>query len=656
MMKFSIPDWLHIPHREDRLFSIVYLLTVLITLSFYILLDEGYETPKYAALLILGGIGVLMLLKRKHLVVHAYLLGFLLIYLLLNVISTIFSLDPNISIFGLGWRYTGSLFFLAGFVSLIIMLWNSIKDSEDKKLALLRLVTFCGMAISVFAIFQSYGIGFYAGLTEVVRQPIPSFMGNPNFYAMYLIAVVPAAIIQLVSATRRLTIYFGAGTLIATVWAIILSGSRGAILGTFITLLTFAFVAFIRKYYKLYIWLALGVTALLLIFGATLFSTIRSDSIGNVTASDYTTSSRFVLWNNTLTIISGNPLLGTGPGNFFIMYQRLSNSELASLDRFDDAHNLFLHIAATTGLPAAAIFLLTMLYCSWLLWVATKDRLPSAIWGFTVMPGLMFAVSFNPVSIANWFLIGVLIAFAGTYQSSRVSFHKVCKVFIGLVALAIIAFGISFLLGQVYSIQGYLAYQNADFEKAEKYIRTSMKINPFNNNMELFLLSSQINLNRDEEQIDKDIQAMINKHPNVGRSYENAAYLYYRLYLSTENEKYKNSVVDEINSALQLEPDSVKITGSAAYLYFRIGQEEESFDVLRRNLSFANGPKNEFYWFLMAKIYQNQGNRQGMLRAVQKANLIKPGLPNIRALIGAIRTVPDVKSLVTPFYFPEIEI
>ena len=85
----------------------------------------------------------------------------------------------------------------------------------------------------------------------------------------------------------------------------------------------------------------------------------------------YGFSNRDIIWNRSLELIAEAPLSGLGPGRFAREYlarfglpsyieELTAERELKSLGRVDlyehwHAHNYFLHCAAESGLPAAAL-------------------------------------------------------------------------------------------------------------------------------------------------------------------------------------------------------------------------------------------------------------------------------------------------------------
>jgi O-antigen ligase len=105
----------------------------------------------------------------------------------------------------------------------------------------------------------------------------------------------------------------------------------------------------------------------------------------------YVYESRFGIWHRTLAMIGDHPLLGVGPGNYVAVMR--SGYEWRTWFHVDDlhAHNMLLHVAAESGIPAAVAFLL--------IWAGLFRRL----WLSATSPGPPCAVTIG--------VFGALVAF-----------------------------------------------------------------------------------------------------------------------------------------------------------------------------------------------------------------------------------------------------
>lgn len=139
---------------------------------------------------------------------------------------------------------------------------------------------------------------------------------------------------------------------------ILLSLTRGAILGAIVALLLLLLWAPFRR-------LAGGLVLLALIFGAVNFSTLqhstevqvigaRLQSVTNTQASS--SNQRVLIWAKTPAIIAQHPFLGIGAGAFPTVSPSYGIVDVGGIP-FDHAHDIFLTIGAEEGLLGLALFI-----------------------------------------------------------------------------------------------------------------------------------------------------------------------------------------------------------------------------------------------------------------------------------------------------------
>ncbi|HEX3099361.1 MAG TPA: O-antigen ligase family protein [Patescibacteria group bacterium] len=650
------PSWLRMPHRDDSLFGVVFFTIFIVPLLFVSVFLEGYETVKYPLFLLLTGVGVLVLITRPQVYVHKFIMWLLGGFVAITALSAIFSLDVINSVIGLYSRYTGSVFFIAGWVLFILLVWNAVKQDEQRRLTLLRVLFFDGLAIALLGITQYFNIAYYGGVSQYSRTIIPSFVGNQNFFAMFLLVTIPLGALLWQTAKGRAAKYYYIIAAAIMTWAIVLSGSRGALLGLVASLIVFLVAAGIRKYPKSVIYWVLGLGALAAVLYVGFFAIIRSDTIKGVAASDYTAETRYVIWSDTLSIIKDNPFLGTGPGNFFIAFGKLGNSALSSNERFDDAHNLVLQLTATFGVPAALLFLIIIGIAIFLAWRETAYGKQSAIWVIAAVAGWLVAASFNPVSVPLWMILGLMVAFGTSYTSVQRDLKIWPK--IGLIVPAVILglFALSFISSEVFSGYGITAYKKQDNTQAEKLLSKALALNHFNNGAQLYLAAAKINLHRNEKDIVDLINLSLHQHGGSAGTYVSTADLYYRLYITTHNEEYKNKIDPMFEQAKILEPNFGNIYGGQAYADYKLGKVDQAHELLNHQLSFSNSLDYPYSWILLSKIYFDQGQKQKSIDAMEKAYQSLTDQPLIKYFLLQMRSTDDISKLTFPVSFPDIDI
>lgn len=657
MLKNFLQKWLHIPHREDNVFSIVFFIAFIVPLLFIPIFPEGYETVKYSALLVLTGIGTIVLISRKQVFVHKPTLVFIAALLVLNVLSATYSLDVINSVIGLYGRYTGSVFFMVSWAMLLLLVWNAVGRDESRRLTLLRVLVFDALLVSILGITQYFDIAYYGGVDRGVRPIIPSFIGNQNFYAMFLVAVFPAIIVLWNQAKARTAQYYYAVTAVTSLWALILSGSRGSMVGFAVMGAVFLFVVLLRRYPK-QLWIgAIGSFALAGALYAGFFALTRSDYVNGVSSNaQYTEQTRYVIWGDSLRLIAQSPWVGTGSGNFFIAFERLGNVALSGNERFDDAHNLVLHLAVTLGLPGLAVFLIITGLAAALAWRESGQLKLSAVWVIAALAGVLAAASFNPVSIPIWMVLGFGIAFGSSYLSVQREINFPYRTTGFLLGGAVLLFGTCFIISETLGVYGLRAYRQHDNSKAEQYFKPAVLFNPFNTTAQIYLAGSRINQNKDLKQRAIDIDKILSQHPRSSGTCKAAADLTYKLYFGSGDEYYKQRMNELYEKSIELEPNSSNLYGSAAYAFYKTGQPDKAMEYLDRQLALPDNKDYPYSWILRSKIYLERGQKDQGLLALETAYSKMTGQILLKYFLKEIRESGDVSKLNFPVAFPEVDI
>lgn len=656
-MKNSLPSWLHIPYREDNIFSIVFVLVLTVPLLFSTFYPEGFETVKYPLFLIVNGIGGLILFFQKRIIINKALLVLLIIFWSLHLISAFFSLDVINSLVGLYGRYTGSIFFVTSWVTSILLISNAIGTEEARRVVLLRVIVFDAFLIAVYGLTQYFDIFYYASLDRPVRPIIPSTIGNQNFYAMFLVSAMPALwLLWMRCKTKWSKLYYSVAA-VMILWALVMSGSRGGLLGFGVATAIFLLIAGLKRYPKQLYGLVLFTLVLFgLLYSGFYFGTRSDYSNGVSVNAEYTTQTRYVLWTDTVTVISKYPLFGTGAGNFFIAFEGIGNIVMSGNERFDDAHNFILNQAATVGLPSVLVLLAILGLVVMLAWHEDTKQINSRIWLVSSMAGILTAASFNPVSIPIWLLLSLMIAFGISYKAEYVTMKSYQRWIGVFISAGLVIIGVLFITSETLTVYGVRAYKQADNIMAQKWLKPAVILNPFNSSAQVNLIASRINLGENPEEITNDINKFLNQHSNSSGTYKTVADLNYKLFRTTNNEKYKNQISELYDEAIKIEPNFSSMYGYAAYTSFKIGDTKRALKLLDLQLSLPDNSQFPYYWLLRSQIMLQSGNRRQAIFALEKAYSQMTKEIALKVFLHELRTAPDITKLALPVYFPEVDI
>lgn len=307
-----------------------------------------------------------------------------LVYVAITAVSFAFSLDKRLSLFGDYHRYAG----LAPTLLTVLLLFLAIQLIRNN--AGMRFI----MHLSVLTSFllAGYGIAQFFGvetahLSQVAGLGRRSFSlyGNANLYATYLCFIDFFAAGLLFSEKKKSwrAVYWAA--LLINLAVSFTSMTRSLFLALvvvaplFIVMLVRQKVIF-EKTDKV----ILGAGTLVGV-GLAGVSLSQSSSelnvlsrIGAVFTSSGSTGSRIEIWKSALSVIKEYPLFGTGPDTYAVTgMSHLTDRYLQTVGLAEvpnNAHSLFLQLAATIGLLGMLAYAAVALYAIVLSWKHAWER------------------------------------------------------------------------------------------------------------------------------------------------------------------------------------------------------------------------------------------------------------------------------------------
>lgn len=612
---------IRVPYADDKVAQLLFLVTLFTPLYIILPLPDPIELPKLTLWVITVGI-ILLILAYKKSTISTNLSKISLIciglFFMWTVLSTVFSEDIINSLFGSTIRLTNSVLFIFLW-SLWVFLISSV--TTDKFKWLIHTVIVSGGLIAVWGVLQSFEIGFYSGLSPGVRSTAPSFLGNPNFTAMFLVPVFFLGLWSVVDTTStRLKIFYASISALVA-WGVIQFTSRGAILGFLAGLFVVWVLLLVIKRWKLFLTIS-GVIILVIVISTLFTKSVRPvDSQQLTTLSDQTTVERLLLWDFTVEYIKSNPWFGSGPSNFFLAYRQFDHPAMPLFGWFDDAHNLPLHIAATIGIPA--LLLLSILVANAVLmglrsiWDNPQNSL-FTIFCLAGLVGWLVASSFNPVTTANWLIFGLLIV--GLYQGRSQVVRLPWKRWNGLIFVSIgtvlILVGVIMQLSDVLVWRSNVNYGEGDYQRGLVMARWAKLVNPANINSYENLLKNSSALG-DYKTLEQTALAYEHLHPKSAGTLQKAMSAYYLMFRADGNTVSLSAFYELAKAYKSSFPNNVTTNQNLFYAYTGIGDYSKALRVAQENVVLDN--KNAFSWFLLAKAYEKVGNPTGLVFALEKS-------------------------------------
>jgi O-antigen ligase len=334
-------------------------------------------------------------------------------FVLLTILTAAASPVLSLSVNGSNWRRWGAVEQIATVVCAFLVAALA-RSSPGRLMAVLRALCAAGVLAALYGIAQYFGFDpllpaatylVGEGRYQIVRPPGP--LGHSDYFAAFLLWPVFAGSALWIMDPRRAGRWLGATSVLTGVVALVLTGSRGALMG-FVT--GSAILIWLRRPRLR------TVAASLVIFAAIVGVFYISPAGGRLRArafwisEDATGGARFLLWRDTLHMSAARPLrglIGFGPDAFVAEFPQFQSVELAQAypDFYHESpHNMFLD--ALSGQGVAGVVLLAF----WILvGIAAGVRAPP---GMSVVSGALLAGLAASVVAQQFVVFVVPTAFA----------------------------------------------------------------------------------------------------------------------------------------------------------------------------------------------------------------------------------------------------
>lgn len=286
--------------------------------------------------------------------------GILGIYLSLIVLSAIYSKYPDNALFGIDGRCEG-IITLACYFIIFYIFYKGFKYNEK----VFNFVTIALLCVSCFGIIEALFN------TTAMRYMAASNFGNPNMFSSLLTLFLPIYLIRyfldkedkdyyiyicsIIFAALVCTKTFGGYFTFAiyftvlSIYFVCISKDKKEIVGKIFKILLVFFIVFLLLnmcndfvYFE-----EIGVNAL----------SVKQVSNGDI---EQFGNNRIYIWKLCLKIVAKYPVFGVGPdslGDYVIQNYLEKDEYLFGKTVIDKAHNEYLHVAVTTGIPSALVYI-----------------------------------------------------------------------------------------------------------------------------------------------------------------------------------------------------------------------------------------------------------------------------------------------------------
>ena len=411
------------------------------------------------------------------------------IFIIGLALSLFFSKNPTLSFFGAIDRQQGLLTYLLYFLYFILLSFNlAVFRERDLEKKAIRKIFLAILASAFFA--ATYGILQFLGLDIYHWQEAAlytgrafSSLGQPNFFASWLLLVLPIAFWFFYQAKNFLlkSSYFI--IFITILLGLISSGSRGALVAFFVALFIFFSYLFFSSKLKFTLRKKLVLVGLTIISVFVVSLALEIISPGRITSlvdkSAGSVGARLDFYQASVAAIKVKPLFGYGQENLyeaFLPYYQTSWGVHGDVGQVPDkAHNLLLDILMSQGFFGLIFY--SFLFSFFFFLVArllkSKDFQYQALaLGFGALAYLFSLLfSFSVVSTEFYFFIFLTLLVILNYQEEELKFeldetpqtkikqlfiNKKFKIFILIIILALSILGLE-RASRVYLADYYFA-------------------------------------------------------------------------------------------------------------------------------------------------------------------------------------------------------
>jgi O-antigen ligase len=331
----------------------------------------------------LGGLQILWSARGGRL-----LLSLLALQLLSLLASTLFSSEPGLSFAGSNWRRFGLV--AHGAATLFAVVFASFLSLHCGRLrALLRVFTTGGLLAAVYGILQYFGIdplvapeAYHIGEGEWTIVRTPGTLGHAGYFATYLLTVVFWALALAQREANRAWQRLALGAAGLGSFAIVLSGTRGAILG----LLAGAALGALWRRPRLNRRFAAGALLAAFAFAAFYYSPPGEKLRGRTRwyVEDATGGGRLLLWRDSLRMFAAGPWwTGAGLETYSAAFPGFLSPELAKAypnRYYESPHNIFVDALTSQGLPGALFLIGWTSGAIGAAWRLRKRQFPGGAW------------------------------------------------------------------------------------------------------------------------------------------------------------------------------------------------------------------------------------------------------------------------------------
>jgi O-antigen ligase/Tfp pilus assembly protein PilF len=577
----------------------------------------------------------------------------LVLFLISQIISTIYSIDPHTSFFGYYSRLNGGLLSLICYSLLYWTLAIYIDSNFKKKIINFSLLS--ALLVSIYAIAQHFGIDKNWWVQDVQSRVFSTF-GQPNWLAAYFCIIIPFSISKIFNSENIIHKYLYLVLTSLFYISILFTKSKSGIIACLISIVIYFLITLFQNFKKplnksLFLkeknltktGQILFILILFLILSITIANPIKDQlfpqkqnlpTIESPPSKILITSSsniRKIVWKGAIDLWKKFPIIGTGVESFAYSYYWTRPVEHNLTSEWDylynKAHNEYINYLATTGIIGFITYISLILIILIKIFKNLKSNKTNQDTSIILTAFISILITnFAGFSVVTtslfFFLLPIFLIKDKEFLPSKNIKNKFNLLIIPLILISLFLSKkiILFYLADISYNQAKNYDSKNNYKEALSFIQTSHQFNPKEPlyTDKLATIYSKIALNTEkQEDVDQAINysnLTINSSPANINFWKQRAQAY--LYLSGVDSKYFSDSIYALSKASLLAPTDAKI-------YYSIGQfletanfSEEAIPYYQKAIELK--PNYDHSYFALGKIYLSQKENQLAKENLQK--------------------------------------
>jgi len=489
---------------------------------------------------------------------------------------------------------------------------------------------FFNVSLGVSAVVGVYGVLQLAGKLAIHQSNVrlDATLGNASYLAIYMVFHIFIALFYF-AKERRWYRWFYAPLVALQALILYHTATRGAILGLLAGLaVAVAIIALLSKERRIKIFAASAIAFMVLASGGFLLakntSFVKNSPVlsrfASISLRETTTQSRFVIWGMAWKGFKEKPVLGWGPENFNLIFDKYYEPILYKQETwFDRAHNVFFDRLTTNGILGLLAYL--AIFVSAFYYLLFRKRSGLGVYDSAILSGLLVAYLFHNLfvfdNITSFLLFFSVVGYihfrsapAGAEAASEISVPEAEDDYKRPAFAAVVAFSTIFV---VYTL-------NVPAILASRSLISALQ---------------SVSAGKLEQGLREFKQSISYRSFGSGEAREQLASFAMRVLSSPKiGDKFKNEVfnyaVSEMKKQAERSPNDIRYLTFLGSLYNKGGKYDLAIGVLKKAIKLS--PKKQHLYFELGTSYLNKKEYNKGVETMRAAFELEPSYDEARKI------------------------